>query len=410
MREPPAPSFCTLYYGSVSVIIEKTEKERGMTVRRFLLGILIIVVTLGLLVGTAFLLSYWEKQMEVSMPETVPMTTEQTIPETTVLQTIPETEPTEETLAVQVRKKTIDAVPRYYQTDYPDIPFGNGTIATSGCSVTCLAMVATYLTDKEYTPPQMAYHFGSYGNNHIERLNYGISQMHLPCYRAVDVQDMMQAVRNGKIAIEMVNSNSYFTESQHFFVVAGVNEDGKFIINDPMETNYTNADVALRDGYDNGFEYYYLTHGYSGAWIFDKEDMKDISFRYDAAVPDQERNRYKSYNMTKSDIETLARFVYAEAKDEPSNVKQAVAEVVLNRVISSDYPNTVRKVIHETEFSRAVETMNNITDPGLKQYIAVDAAMYGPYILPKDICFYSIEEEGNEIWGKLGNFTFTQSP
>ena len=43
-------------------------------------------------------------------------------------------------------------VPRYFQTDYPYIKFGNGTIATSGCSITCLAMVATYLTDHEYTP------------------------------------------------------------------------------------------------------------------------------------------------------------------------------------------------------------------------------------------------------------------
>jgi hypothetical protein len=124
-------------------------------------------------------------------------------------------------------------------------------------------MVATYLTDQEYTPPQMAHHFGSVGNNNIERLNYGISQMKLPFYRAVDVHDMLDAVRNGKIAIEMVNSNSPFTEEQHFVVVAGMNEAGKFIVNDPMETNYLNGDMALRDGYENGFEYYYLTHGYN---------------------------------------------------------------------------------------------------------------------------------------------------
>ena len=33
-------------------------------------------------------------------------------------------------------------VPLYLQTDYPDIYYGEGTIATSGCSITSLAMVA----------------------------------------------------------------------------------------------------------------------------------------------------------------------------------------------------------------------------------------------------------------------------
>lgn len=372
--------------------------------RRFLLGVLIIVITLGLLVGTAFLLSSLEKRKEPPVEETIPVTTEQTIPETT--QTIPETEPTQETEPVRIRKKTIDSVPLYYQTDYPFIKFGNGTIATSGCSVTCLAMVATYLTDQEYTPPQMAHHFGSVGNNNIERLNYGISQMKLPFYRAVDVHDMLDAVRNGKIAIEMVNSNSPFTEEQHFIVVSGMNEAGKFIVNDPMETNYLNGDMALRDGYENGFEYYYLTHGYSGAWIFDKEDMEAVSFRFDATLPEQQENRYKGYSLTKDDIYTLACFIQAEAKEEAPEVKQAVAEVVLNRVISPDYPNTVKRVIHETEFSRALEAMKQIEEPGIKQYIAVDAAMYGPYVLPKDICFYSDLQRGTGSWGKLGRFTF----
>ena len=97
--------------------------------RRFLLGILIVMVTLGLLVGTALLLSDGKNQ---ELPvETSPLVTEQTIPETTQ----PEEEPVEETTLPVVEKTTIDAVPLYYQTDYPHVNFGNGTIATSGCSV-----------------------------------------------------------------------------------------------------------------------------------------------------------------------------------------------------------------------------------------------------------------------------------
>jgi hypothetical protein len=52
--------------------------------------------------------------------------------------------------------------------------------------------------------------------------------------------------------------------------------------------------------------------------------------------------------------------------------------------------------------------MKTVGEPGLDQYIAVDTAMYGPYILPQDICFYSAWEKGKEPWGQLGSFTFTK--
>jgi hypothetical protein len=269
-------------------------------------------------------------------------------------------------------------------------------------------MVSTYLTDTEYTPPQMAHHFGKYGKTNIERLDYGISQMQLPYHRTGNVQDVLQAVRDGKVAIVMVDEESVFTTEQHFIVIAGMTEDGKFIIHDPMETNYLNADVAVRNCYDNGFDDFYLMRGFSGGWIFDKKDMENVSFRYDASMPEQQENRYDGYRLTDEDIYTLACFVYAEARNEAPEVKQAVAEVVLNRVVSPDYPNTVRKVIYQTEFYRAAETMKKIDEPGIDQYMAVDAAMYGPYILPEDICFYSAWEKGKEPWGQLGSFTFTK--
>ena len=115
--------------------------------KRFLLGILITVMTLAILLGAGLLLSHKEKQELPASTETLPPVTEQTLPP----ETLPEpTLPPETTVP---EKASIDSVPLYYQTDYPHNKFGNGTIASSGCSITCLAMVATYLTDQEYTPP-----------------------------------------------------------------------------------------------------------------------------------------------------------------------------------------------------------------------------------------------------------------
>ena len=335
----------------------------------FLLGLLTVLLTLALLLGGGLLLARQEQKSAPAaelqaLRETVPPVAEETAPpaETEAFAAIPvETSP---------EKTEINAVPRYYQTDYPYIKFGNGTIATSGCSITCLAMVATYLTDQEYTPPQMAHHFGSYGKTNIERLDFGLEQMQLPYRRSENIQEVLQALRSGKVVIAMMDEESVFTAEQHFIVLAGMNDAGKFLVNDPMETNYIKADVHIRNAYDNGFEDYHLSRGFSGAWIFDKNDMPEAPFRFDASLPEQQENRYEGYTLTDDD--------------------------------------TVRDVIYNTEFSRAVSTMNKWGEENFDPYIAVNTAMYGPYILPQDICFYSEWEKGQDIWGQLGKYTFAR--
>lgn len=368
--------------------------------RRFFLGLVTALLTLFILVGSALLLAKAEKSREPISTE--PMATAalaETLPE----ETLPPVTDAPETLPP---RETIDWVPKYYQTDYPYVKFGNGTMATSGCSVTCLAMVATYLTDQEYTPVQMAYHFGRVGKNNIERLDHGIDQMHLPYERMSDVQQVLQALREGKVVIAMMDDESVFTTEQHFIVIAGVTEEGKFLVNDPMGTNYEDAPLHVKDGYDNGFEDFYLMRGFSGAWVFDKKAMPEEPFLFDASMPEQQENRYEGYRLAGNDIYTLACFVWAEGRNESPEVQQAIAEVVLNRLVSENYPNTVWEVIHQTEFYRAAGAMANLDEPDQEQYLAVDAAMYGPYILPEEVCFYSQWEKGEEEWGELGSFTF----
>lgn len=47
------------------------------------------------------------------------------------------------------------------------------------------------------------------------------------------------------------------------------------------------------------------------------------------------------------DMDLLARLVYAEGRGEPYEGQVAIAAVVLNRVASDEFPNTVREVIYE---------------------------------------------------------------
>lgn len=347
----------------------------------------------------------------VTAPETQPAETVAVIPETTEAPTLPPETLPPETLPPETVPEAIiyDYVPLYFQTDYPDVPFGKGTIATSGCSITCLAMVATYLTNQEYTPPQLAHYFGSYGETNIDRLNYGIKQMQLPFEYTYDVDATLQAVREGKVAIALMGDTSIFTNSQHFIAITGMGEYGKFLVNDPMEVNYTGS-RHMKESFATGFSHIDLRAGFSGAWIFDKAAMPTELPDLEASLPKPRTSRYEGYALTDADIYTLACFSWAEAREEDPAVKQAVVEVVLNRVLSAEYPGTVQEVLIDTELSRVLEVMSWVEEPGLEHYLAVDAAMYGPYILPEDVCFYSHQEEGINPWGTLGSYTFFNAP
>ena len=231
--------------------------------------------------------------------------------------------------------------------------------------------------------------------------------MRLPCEKNEDVQDVLRALNEGKVAIAMMDSESIFTTTQHFIVLAGMTEEGKILVNDPFEPNYT-ASVYMENAYANGFPDYDIMRGFSGAWIYDKSAMPEEPFLYDAEKPEQQENRYTGYDLTEEDIYTLACLAWAAAREEPEEAQQAVLEVVLNRVVSGDFPNTVRDVINKGELYSLTAQMAR-AEPDFPQYIAVTSAMYGPYVLPDNVYYFSQWDTSGEVWGQLGSYTFLYS-
>lgn len=75
-----------------------------------------------------------------------------------------------------------------------------------------------------------------------------------------------------------------------------------------------------------------------------------------------------------SDLNLLSHLVYAEARGEPYSGQVAVASVVLNRVKSSSFPNTVAGVIYERgAFSVVSDGQINLTPNETAKKAAQDA-------------------------------------
>ncbi len=339
------------------------------------------------------------KPQETKPQETKPLA--QTASETTG-ETVPQT--TEPELVIPTKdRKQYDKVPNYYETDYPDIRFGQGSFADYGSGVTSMAMVATYLTGYDYRPDTLAHWFSSYTGNQIQLLEYMSDTLQLPWKRALNVRVALEALKEGKVVIAMVNSKSGFTTGQHFIVLTGINDAGLVTVNDPNKNNYEKWN--LKAGFTDGFREGILIGGYSGSWIYDPSQISDDPFLYIDPSAEEVECRYPDLSLSDADVEMLAKLVCAEADGEPFEGQQAVAEVILNRVAASNFPGTVTGVIKAPDQFRAASQLYR-AKPTHVQYEAVRRAWKGPYVLDKDVVFFSTGAVNKNVWGTIGNHTF----
>ena len=75
-----------------------------------------------------------------------------------------------------------------------------------------------------------------------------------------------------------------------------------------------------------------------------------------------------------SDVNLLARLIYGEARGEPYTGQVAVGAVVLNRVNSSKFPNTIAGVIYQPgAFDVVADGQINMTPDATAKKAATDA-------------------------------------
>ncbi|MBQ3192125.1 MAG: cell wall hydrolase [Oscillospiraceae bacterium] len=310
-----------------------------------------------------------------------------------------------QTEEAEYERKEYDAVPLYFQTDYPDTMYGSGTVASGGCSVTALAMVATYLTGYEYLPNELAYYFGGRAENNTERLLLGSEAMGLPYEELKNWHFVVDALKKDKIVIILMNNKSILTDSQHFLVLTEITEDGLIMVHDPYEPNYDRWD--LKRAFVEGFTEEDLCWGFDGAWAYDKDDIPSDIERYTQQLPNQDgsKSRYKDIQLTVEEKQLLAKVVWVEARGECAEGQQAVAEVILNRLASGEYGSSLSGVIFDEGQFRSAAFLDEAT-PYQAQYMAVEGALNGPYILPKSVMHFATYPATTKVWGEIGGHIF----
>lgn len=123
-------------------------------------------------------------------------------------------------------------------------------------------------------------------------------------------------------------------------------------------------------------------------------------------------SRSLSVQFSQDDIYWMAKAVYAEARGEVYKGQVAVANVLINRVKASSFPNTVKGVIFEPLAFSCVADGQIYLEPNATAYQAVKEAINGPDITNGALYYWNPATSTSKwIWsrkitGKIGNHVF----
>ena len=142
--------------------------------------------------------------------------------------------------------------------EWANVPFGGGTIASSGCSVTSLAMVLSYLkggsSSSGWIYPNeivaaIADKYGNYNRFYVAPYGqdgHGLFPAMAPYFGVscseISSSSIMNALKGGRPVI-MSCVPGEFTRQGHFIVLTGLSPDGYIMVNDP---NGSHADKSYK--------------------------------------------------------------------------------------------------------------------------------------------------------------------
>ena len=173
----------------------------------------------------------------------------------------------EDVLYPDVAHERYPEIPVYLQQDYPYTMYGAYPVATHGCGITSLAMLATYMMDDELTVPEMCAQFGRYclesGTNY-QLFNVEPSTLGFYLKEYTRSADVAKAALEEGYVVVSIQHKGYWTRGGHFIVIEEIMEDGRVRVRDSNIYNYGTLPAHKEDlhGWDT------VTPRSAGYWIY----------------------------------------------------------------------------------------------------------------------------------------------
>lgn len=159
-------------------------------------------------------------------------------------------------------------IPVYLQQDYPSTQYGYFPIRTHGCGITTMAMLATYMTDDELTPPEMCARYGNY--SHANGTDGGIFNYEpavMGFYlrkKTYEFREAKEALQEGQIVIS-VQHKGYWTRGGHYIALEAIDDEDWVQVRDSNIFNYGRIVTHIEDRH----QWRNIISNGSGYWIYE---------------------------------------------------------------------------------------------------------------------------------------------
>jgi len=135
----------------------------------------------------------------------------------------------------------ITDIPVYLQQDFPTTLYNGTSLAKTGCGITTLAMLATYMADSWLTPPMLAARYPTY-KSHMgtDARIFKDSAPELGYYMIgyyFNPPETQAAMAEGRVT-SCLQRPGLFTRQGHYLIMAGYNPDGTISLRDSNIYNY----------------------------------------------------------------------------------------------------------------------------------------------------------------------------
>jgi len=159
----------------------------------------------------------------------------------------------EKLLYPDVAHERYPTIPLFLQQDYPDTYYGAYKIRTHGCGITTLAMIASYFTDEEWTPPELCELYGRYCGEHGTNIKlFDDEPAALGFFldrRSYNWTEILQAIRDGYVVVSLQYAG-YWTRGGHFLAIQEITDDDQLVIRDSNIFNYGKLEGHYVDSFN----------------------------------------------------------------------------------------------------------------------------------------------------------------
>ncbi len=171
-------------------------------------------------------------------------------------------------LYADIAHERFPEVPLYLQQDYGETKYGNFRLRTNGCGITTLAMLASYMSDDELTPPELCARYGSYSHSTgTDGMIFNYEPAAMGFYlreKTYEHREAWDALMEGQIVVS-VQQKGYWTRGGHYLVIESATEDKMIQVRDSNIFNYGRLQAHKEDlhGWNT------VTSNSFGFWIYE---------------------------------------------------------------------------------------------------------------------------------------------